>query len=136
MTRFFLSMSQAVDLCIEVSEKMVGGEIFVKNMGSCDILSLAKAVSKGQDFETIEIGLKPGEKLYEELLTDSEAPRTVKDGSTYITLTEMYDDLPEKLKSEYSKYDNLPRLSSPLRSDDSLLSQAEVVTMLQEAGCI
>ena len=136
MTRFFLSMSQAVDLCIDVSEQMVGGEIFVKNMGSCDILSLAKAVSKGRDFETTEIGLKPGEKLYEELLTDSEAPRTVVDGSTYIILTEMYDDLSDTLKNEYSKYDHLPRLSSPLRSDESLLSQAEVEFMLQEAGCL
>jgi FlaA1/EpsC-like NDP-sugar epimerase len=136
MTRFFLSMSQAVDLCIDVSEQMVGGEIFVKNMGSCDILSLAKAVAKGTDFETKEIGLKPGEKLYEELLTDSEAPRTVIDGSTYIVLTEMYDDLSDTLKNEYSKYDHLPRLSSPLRSDENLLSQAEVELMLQESGCL
>ena len=129
-------LSQGVDLCIDVSEQMVGGEIFVKNMGSCDILSLAKAVAKGTVFETKEIGLKPGEKLYEELLTDSEAPRTVIDGSTYIVLTEMYDDLSETLQNEYSKYDHLPRLSSPLRSDENLLSQAEVELMLQESGCL
>ncbi len=136
MTRFFLSMSQAVDLCIDVSEQMVGGEIFVKNMGSCNILSLAKAVSKGRDFETIEIGLKPGEKLYEELLTDSEAPRTVLDGNTYIILTEMKNTLSDVLKNEYSKYDHLPRLTSSLRSDESLLSQAEVELMLKEADCL
>ena len=136
MTRFFLSMSQAVDLCIDVSEQMVGGEIFVKNMGSCDILSLARAISKGNEFQTTEIGLKPGEKLYEELLTDSEAPRTVIDGSTYIVLTEMFDDLPGVMKSEYSKYDDLPRLSSPLRSDQSLLPQEEVELMLHQAGCL
>lgn len=130
MTRFFLSMSQAVDLCIEASELMVGGEIFVKNMGSCNIMSLARAVSGSAEFDYTEIGIKPGEKLFEELVTESEAPRTAVDGHLYIVLSDMVDMFPGKLKEEYSVYDSMTKLSAPLRSDDQLLSDVEVVEML------
>ncbi len=136
MTRFFLSMSQAVDLCIDASKRMVGGEIFVKNMGSCNIMSLAKAVSGSGQFQFTEIGHKPGEKLYEELVTESEAPRTAIDGNTYIVLSDMVDMLSDELRSEYAVYDDLPRLTDPLRSDESLLSETEVVSMLRAADLL
>ena len=126
-------MAQAVDLCIEASNRMVGGEIFVKNMGSCNIMSLARAVSGDNTFKYSEIGHKPGEKLYEELVTESEAPRTVVDGNTYIVLSDMADMLSDELRTEYAAYDDLPRLSDPLRSDSNLLSDADVVCMLRNA---
>ena len=73
-------MSQAVDLCLETACNMCGGEIFIKNMGACDILTLAKAYSKNEGaFEYQEIGIKPGEKMWEELVTDVEVNRTVYD---------------------------------------------------------
>ncbi|AXO13650.1 SDR family NAD(P)-dependent oxidoreductase [Thalassospira indica] len=136
MTRFFLSMSQAVDLCIEASERMVGGEIFVKNMGSCDIMSLARAVSGKTAFDFTEIGSKPGEKLFEELVTESEAPRTAIDGHLYIVLSDLLDMLSDELKEEYSVYDSMPKLSAPLRSDEQLLSDKEVVEMLETADLL
>ena len=46
MTRFSLQMNQAVDLCLETACNMCGGEIFIKNMGACDILTLAKHTQK------------------------------------------------------------------------------------------
>jgi FlaA1/EpsC-like NDP-sugar epimerase len=112
---------------------MVGGEIFVVSMGSCDIISLAKAVSGNRPFKFIEVGHKPGEKMYEELVTESEAPRTVQDGNIYVVLPETVDIMPDDIGSKYSKYEKLPRLKAPLRSDESLLSQAEVVSMLRSA---
>ena len=136
MTRFFISMSQAVDLCLNASARMVGGEIFVMSMGSCDIMSIAKAVSGSRPFQSVEIGLKPGEKLYEELVTENEAPRTVIDGNTYVVLPDTIDLLPADIRSNYSKYENLPRLTSPLRSDEGLLSEKDVNSMLRSAGLI
>ena len=133
MTRFFLSMSQAVDLCIEASEQMLGGEIFVKNMGSCNIMSLARAVSGSVEFDYTEIGNKPGEKLFEELVTESEAPRTAINGHLFIVLPDMVDMFPDILKEEYSVYESMSKLSAPLRSDDQLLSDEEVVEMLGAA---
>jgi FlaA1/EpsC-like NDP-sugar epimerase len=136
MTRFFISMSQAVDLCLDASARMVGGEIFVMSMGSCDIISLAKAVSGTRPFEFIEIGHKPGEKLYEELVTENEAPRTVLDGNTYMVLPDTIDMMPEDMRNKYTVYEKLERLKAPLRSDKDLLSQADVVSMLRSAGLV
>jgi UDP-N-acetylglucosamine 4,6-dehydratase/5-epimerase len=136
MTRFFISMSQAVDLCLDVSVRMVGGEIFVKSMGSCDIISLAKAVSGSRPFKFIEIGHKPGEKLYEELVTENEAPRTVLDGNTYVVLPDTIDMMPDDMRSKYAVYEKRPSLTAPLRSDKDLLSETEVASMLRTAGLI
>ena len=83
MTRFFLTMNQAVDLCLETACNMCGGEIFIKNMGACDILTLAKAYSKNEGaFEYREIGTNLVKK-WEELVTDAEVNRTVYDGHVY-----------------------------------------------------
>jgi len=136
MTRFFISMDQAVDLCMHAAAEMVGGEIFVLSMGSCDILTLAKTVSGDRPLKYIEIGPKPGEKLYEELVTESEAPRTAHDGHMYIVLPDTLDMLPDEMRHQYIKYEKLPRLSAPLRSDMDLLPEAEVASTLRAAGLI
>ncbi|MBU4118743.1 MAG: polysaccharide biosynthesis protein [Proteobacteria bacterium] len=136
MTRFFISMAQAVDLCLNAALRMVGGEIFVTSMGSCDIMSLAKAVSGERPFQFIEIGHKPGEKLYEELVTENEAPRTVLDGNTYVVLPDTIDIMPDDLRAKYTAYEKLPLLSTSLRSDEELLSETEVASMLRSAGLI
>jgi UDP-N-acetylglucosamine 4,6-dehydratase len=130
MTRFFLSMSQAVDLCLNTANRMIGGEIFVLNMGCCSILSLARAACGKKSPNYIEIGLKPGEKLHEELVTEIEAPRTVIDGNTYIVIPETLKIMAEEMRNQYAAYNNLPKLSSPLRSDGGLLSDEAVAAML------
>ena len=134
MTRFFLSMAQAVDLCLNAAIRMVGGEIFVMSMGSSSIMSLAKAVSGSRSFQFVEIGHKAGEKLYEELVTESEAPRTVLDGSMYVVLPDTVDMMSVEIQKQYGTYEKLPRLTTPLRSDHDLLSDAEVADLLNSAG--
>ncbi len=137
MTRFFLTMQQAVDLCIEAASEMCGGEIFVKNMGACDIVTLASAVTGDmRPFEYVEIGCKPGEKLYEELVTETEALRTVFDGNTYVILPETDELMPAHVRNSYTVYGKLKRLDSPLRSDSGLLSGADVSAMLHSAGLL
>lgn len=134
MTRFFLSMEQAVSLVVEATERMVGGEIFALSMGSCGIMSLAEAFSGDRPFEFEEIGLKPGEKIYEELVTDDEAPRTVQVGNLYVILPSTRDLMPEDVRRGLAQYDRLERLGSPLRSDEDLISVDAVKAMLREAG--
>lgn len=136
MTRFFISMGQAVDLCLDAAERMVGGEIFVMNMGASDILSLAKATSGGGELDYVEIGYMPGEKLYEELVTETEAPRTVIDGHTYIVLPETIEMMPDAIRHKYKVYDDMPRLDAPLRSDQDILEYAAVEDLLCTAGLI
>jgi UDP-N-acetylglucosamine 4,6-dehydratase len=136
MTRFFISMHEAVDLCLHAAGSMVGGEIYVRSMGSIGIMSLARAVSGSNAFKYVEIGLKPGEKLYEELVTDSEAPRTVFDGDFLVILPDTLDIMSDEIIEQYGKYEKLRRLSGSVRSDQGLLSDSEVAGMLRRIGLL
>jgi len=134
MTRFFLTMKQAATLVLEAAERMVGGEIFALNMGACGIMDLARAVSDNEDFEFTEIGLKPGEKIYEELVTEEEAPRTVRVDDMYVILPQTLDMMPAEVRSNYRIYDDIPRLTAPLRSDDGLVAAVDIRVLLASAG--
>ena len=71
MTRFWISLEQAVDLVLRALEEMQGEEVFVPKIPSMRILDLAKAIRP--DAMIKEIGIRPGEKLHEVLLTADEA---------------------------------------------------------------
>lgn len=79
ITRYFMTIPEACNLVLEAGAMGNGGEIFVFDMGqSVKIYDLAQkmitlsGLRLGKDIEIIETGLRPGEKLYEELLSDSE----------------------------------------------------------------
>ncbi len=79
ITRFFMTIPEACNLVLEAGSMGKGGEIFVFDMGrSVRIYDLAKKMIKlsgltlNKDIEIVEIGLRPGEKLYEELLANKE----------------------------------------------------------------
>ena len=132
MTRFFITMDQAIDLCLYVSDNMIGGEVFVKNMGACSIMALAKAVSKGRIFDYTIIGEKPGEKLFEELITEVEAPRTAVKGNIYTVIPDTLDMMQPLIKEKYIKdYGDLGRLTESLRSDKELLTDSEIYNFLK-----
>lgn len=130
MTRFFISMGQAVDLCIFAATEMIGGEIFVMDMGSTDIMTFAKAVSFGNPFNYEVIGFKPGEKLYEELVTEGEALRTVVMGNIYVVCPDTLDMMAVDIQSQYKKYENYAKLGEPLRSDRVPLDENKLRAIL------
>ena len=79
ITRFFMTIPEACQLVLEAGAKGIGGEIFVFDMGkSVKILDLAKKMIKlsgkelGTDIQIVFTGLRPGEKLYEEVLATNE----------------------------------------------------------------
>jgi FlaA1/EpsC-like NDP-sugar epimerase len=93
MTRFVMSISQAVDLILEATMRMRGGEIFVLKMPAVNITDLARAVieelgpSCGVAPEDVVIkcvGKRPGEKMYEELMTDDEAECATEMNGLYV----------------------------------------------------
>ena len=137
MSRFFITMSQAVDLCLDAAKTMVGGEIFVTSMGCCNIMSLAKAICNNKKFEYKIIGHKSGEKAFEELVTESEAGRTKHKGNLYIIVPDTLEMMPDSICKKYKKhYSNLPKLSSSLRSNENMLTDSEVYNMLEFAGLL
>ena len=74
MTRFLISLPEAVDTVISAFEEMTGSEVFVRKIPSIRIIDLAKAI--GPKCRLKEIGMRPGEKLHEQLISSDEAPYT------------------------------------------------------------
>ncbi len=82
MTRFWLSLEQAVDLVLLAETSMSGGEIFVPKIPSMRIVDLARAISP--DAMCKEVGIRPGEKLHEMLLTPEESKSTLEYPTYYV----------------------------------------------------
>jgi FlaA1/EpsC-like NDP-sugar epimerase len=84
MTRFNISLQESVDTVLWALENAHGGEIFVPKIPSYRITDLAEAV--GPDCEHRIIGVRPGEKIHEEMITSSDSYNTVDFGSYYAIL--------------------------------------------------
>lgn len=85
MTRFSITLEGGVDLVVRAFEDTRGGEIFVPKIPSYLITDVAKAI--GPDCEYPVIGIRPGEKLHEEMITDSDSFYTVDFGDIYAILS-------------------------------------------------
>ena len=75
MTRFWISIESAVKFVIDSLEMMTGGELYVPKIPSMKITDLANAVAPGA--KLIEIGMRPGEKLHEEMISADDSRRTI-----------------------------------------------------------
>jgi UDP-N-acetylglucosamine 4,6-dehydratase len=84
MTRFWITLEQGVDFVIKSIEEMHGGEIFIPKIPSMNILDLAKAIAPGCGIEYI--GIRPGEKIHEVLISSDESYRTREIDDKYIVL--------------------------------------------------
>jgi UDP-N-acetylglucosamine 4,6-dehydratase len=82
MTRFWLTLEQGVQFVIRCLEEMHGGEIFVPKIPSMKMLDLAESIAPGCEIETI--GIRPGEKLHEVLISEDEARNTVEVAGMYV----------------------------------------------------
>lgn len=74
MTRFMISLEQGVELVWHAFDDMVGGELYVKKIPSMNICDIARAVSP--ECEQKVIGIRPGEKLHEQMIGIEDAPHT------------------------------------------------------------
>ena len=82
MTRFWISIDQAVHFVLDSLEMMSGGELYVPRIPSMRITDLAKAVAPGAKLQ--EIGMRPGEKLHEEMISADDSRRTVVLHNRYV----------------------------------------------------
>ncbi len=76
MTRFWLTLEQGVRFVIRCIEQMLGGEVFVPKIPSMKIVDLARAIAPQAELEVV--GIRPGEKLHEVLVSEDEARATVE----------------------------------------------------------
>lgn len=81
MTRFNITLSEGVDMVCRVIENSLGGEIFVPKIPSYRILDVAEAIAPSR--EKIVTGIRPGEKIHEEMITSSDSFTTYDLGTDY-----------------------------------------------------
>ena len=86
MTRFWITLDQAVDLVQFALEHAVGGEVFIPKIPSMRVTDLAEAMAPGLPVDLI--GIRPGEKLHEVLITADESRHTIDAGDVYVVLPE------------------------------------------------
>lgn len=109
MTRFIMSIKEATNLVIDSCSLAKGGEIFVTKMPVIRIEDLAQVMIKqlapqfgykAEDIEIVTIGTKPGEKLYEELMSDEETGRTLE-LEKYFAVLPSYRSLYREINYDY-----------------------------------
>ena len=84
MTRFNITLQQGVDFVLQCLERMWGGELFVPKIPSYRILDVAEAVDP--ECKQNIVGIRPGEKLHEEMITQSDALNTIEFEDYYVIL--------------------------------------------------
>jgi UDP-N-acetylglucosamine 4,6-dehydratase len=94
MTRFNISLEEGVEMVLHAVEHAIGGEIFVPKIPSYKITDVAKAIAPDARFELV--GIRPGEKLHEEMITASDSFNTVDFGKYYAILPQGNNDLQQK----------------------------------------
>ncbi|MDR9392439.1 MAG: UDP-N-acetylglucosamine 4,6-dehydratase (inverting) [Trueperaceae bacterium] len=82
MTRFWITLQQGVDFVLSSLEFMRGGEVFVPKIPSMRVADLAKAIAPDARLE--RVGIRPGEKLHEEMISIDDARRTLDIGDRYV----------------------------------------------------
>lgn len=82
MTRFWITLPQAVQFVVDSFEHMKGGELYVPRIPSMRITDLVEAIAPGA--ATTEIGIRPGEKLHEEMIAADDSYRTVRLPDRYV----------------------------------------------------
>ncbi|OIJ18544.1 UDP-N-acetylglucosamine 4,6-dehydratase [Anaerobacillus alkalidiazotrophicus] len=135
MTRFFLTIEDAIRLLFKATYESKGGEIFVMKMPTCKIIDLAHVLIEASGKEDVKIemtGIRPGEKLHEVLFTEYESQHTVYYDDEYYVILPTIDM--KGLNEHYSQY-KIVELSN-YNSSESLMTKAEIKEILLRGGFI
>lgn len=82
MTRFWITLPKAVQFVVDSFDQMNGGELFVPRIPSMRITDLIEAIGPGS--QTYDVGIRPGEKLHEEMISADDSYRTVRQFDRYV----------------------------------------------------
>jgi UDP-N-acetylglucosamine 4,6-dehydratase/5-epimerase len=99
MTRFNITLDESVKFVTKCLNKMKGGEIFIPRIPSYKILDVLKAIDKNAKFKII--GIRPGEKLHEEMITESDSLNT-EEFKDYFVIHPSYRKFRKKIKKQFS----------------------------------
>jgi UDP-N-acetylglucosamine 4,6-dehydratase (inverting) len=129
MTRFNITLSEGVDLVLHSLKNAWGGEIFVPKIPSYKITDLAKAIGPECNYKTV--GIRPGEKLHEEMITKSDSYSTYDLGSYFVILPQS----PNWNLNEYLKYSNAKSVAKDFsynsEENDDFLSISQIKELIK-----
>lgn len=134
MTRFLLSIDQAVDTIFAVITEGKAGEIYVPIVDSATVENMAKALIGSRKIETEIIGIRPGEKMHEILVSEEECHHVIKRGDYYVILPMLPElrtvnkKVPNALDSEFCSADNVLDLEGTIE----LLAKHDLIVPIAE----
>mgnify|MGYP002624201033 CR=1 FL=1 len=134
MSRYFMRVEEAIGLVLKAMVETVGGEVFVMKMPGAKITDLAEVMKEelGNKSTKIEyIGVRPGEKLYEVLVSKNEAHRTVADGDYYVILPEVF--LKNFTSNAYKKHKPI-KMEEYNSMNTAQLNKKGILEMLEKDG--
>jgi UDP-glucose 4-epimerase len=124
MTRFLLSLDQAVDTIFAAVKGALRGETYIPRVPSAKVTDIAKALIGNRKIKTVVTGIRPGEKIHEILVSEEEAHRTVARDDYYI----IRPILPEIAE----EYPDAPLLGKEFSSEDNVMARDELERILDD----
>lgn len=129
MTRFLISNQQVVDMVYYVIEKQLGGEIFVPKMPSYRITDLAAAIAPKMEIK--EVGKRPGEKLYDDIIAESDAENTLESRDFFVVIPFMSYNKKRSIE-EYQEYYRATTVSEGFHYSSNTNTMFETIETLRE----
>jgi len=122
MTRFTLTLDEAINFVLNCTDKMIGGEIFVPKLPSYGIVQLARVIAPKAEIKIV--GIRPGEKIHESMISPHESYKSLDCGDYYIIMSKLallekfqnHPDFHFKCKEGFEYNSN----SNPLMEDSKL----------------
>lgn len=134
MTRFNITLEEGVAMVIEALGNSLGGEIFVPKIPSYRILDVAEAIAPNCDKPVV--GIRPGEKIHEEMVTETDALQTIATEKNYIIVPMLHLKDQAKVMAEYCKHHNgtpVPEgFSYNSGRNDTWLTVEQIRTLIRE----
>ena len=134
MTRFMMTLEESVELVLKALHEGVGGEVFVRKMPGHTIQDLADAMLENEtkEIKVNTIGIRPGEKIHESLLSAAEGTRTIEFGDYYVVLPQI------EISAVLKKYKGKKPLGEVHYSSDNTtrMTKKEITQVLKEKGWI
>lgn len=124
MTRFNISLEDGVEMVMWAIENALGGEIFVPKIPSYKIENVAKAIAPNANL--VDVGIRPGEKLHEEMITDSDSFYTIEFDKYYAILAS------DAKKDVYMKHFDATEVEKGFKYNSGTNTDWETVETLRE----
>jgi len=129
MTRFLLSLEQAVDTVFAVMRESKAGETYVPDVAAATVMNIAKALIDKREIEIKITGVRPGEKIHEIMVSEEECHRTTKRGDYYVILPM----LPELRSDEGA---TISELAKEFSSSDNVVDLNGTTALLHKHGVL